>query len=512
MRAGLTVAVAVLCAWLPGSAIAGSFRAAPAPRPESPSLLGCLQSSADATLVSWRDRDRTIRAGSWPGGTVRVGSFGDCPVAAAVADGSAALAVAGQLAVRPAGGRFSPFNQFAREEDGIGLSLGGGVVAIGATRSEGDGVAALLIVRGAGGAERTVTLPGGMGAARTVDQVVGPLTALDGTGRGLVIWGGAREARGQLLASRFDGSGALGPVQVLAPGGADTLFGPPSITMDSGGRAAVGWVAGARTTVVTGTAAGGFHLATAETVALGWRVSVAADGAAIAVGSRSAVVGNRVVDRLVVATRAAGGPFSARRGYSAEGVGDQQPAMAIDRGRYLVAFAAEPTVGSSSPGRLQAVTGRAGRHAGAAIDVPIASAEVLDFAAALPAGRPPVVLTLTRRTRRYGIAAFFYSRRPPRVPRGITVRAAGTQRLGDPQAIRVAVTCPRRCAVRVAGQLTSGDGLFDASRTLRAGATIVRVPLDRDAPLREGATAELEIAVDDATGELRTTATVSVGP
>ena len=351
-----------------------------------------------------------------------------------------------------------------------------------------------------------------MGSAGTADAVVGPLTALDGAGQGLVAWGGARSARGQLLAARFDGSGTLGPTQVLAAGGADILFSEPAIAVGADGSAAVAWTAGPRTTVVTGTTADGFDLGTAASVPLGWLVSVAPDGAAVAVGSSSSVSG----DKLRIATRRAGRPFTAVGAYAAQGAGDQRPALAIHDGHYVVAFPAKPTIGSSGLGLLQAITGRVGERPGPAVTVPISSAEVLDFAAVLPAGHNPTVLTMTRRSGRYAIDTFVYSSRAARTPRGVRVRVAPIQRLGDPQAIRVEVTCPRRCAVRVAGPVTNFEGTFDSSRTLRAGTTVVSVPYvsaDEEAtPLRRPRTAELEIAVDDATGELLTDATVSIRP
>jgi len=73
----------------------------------------------------------------------------------------------------------------------------------------------------------------------------------------------------------------------------------------------------------------------------------------------------------------------------------------------------------------------------------------------------------------------------------------------EPQAHRVEVSCPRRCAVRVAGSVTTFEGTYDSSPKLRAGTT-VPVPYESAAepitPLRRARTAELGIAVDDATG------------
>jgi len=89
---------------------------------------------------------------------------------------------------------------------------------------------------------------------------------------------------------------------------------------------------------------------------LGWLVSVAPDGAAIAVGSSSTASGGTVRDRLRIATRRAGRPFTPIGAYDAEAVRDQRPALAIHRGRYLVAFEAKPSIGSTRLGLLQALT------------------------------------------------------------------------------------------------------------------------------------------------------------
>ena len=295
------LALVVLAACSPGAAYAASFRASSVLRPADAASLRCLQSSADGTLVSWQDRRGTIRAGSWRESTQNVELVSSCPAAAVATDGSAALAADGKLALRPAGGQFTPFGPLALPEDvdtdESRVSLGGGVVAMGATRQEAERIVPLLMVRGSDGVLRSAPLPGGLGSARTADAVVGPLVALDGAGRGLVAWGGARSARGQLLAARFDGSGTLGPTQVLAEGGADVLFSEPAIAVGADGSAAVAWTAGPRTTVLTGTTATGFDLGTAASLSLNWLVSVAPDGAAVAVGSDFERRGRQAPDR-----------------------------------------------------------------------------------------------------------------------------------------------------------------------------------------------------------------------
>jgi hypothetical protein len=103
-----------------------------------------------------------------------------------------------------------------------------------------------------------------------------------------------------------------------------------------------------------------------------------------------------------------------------------------------------------------------------------------------------------------------------RPPRGVRVGVAPSRRLGRPQAVRVRVTCPRRCSVRVAADLISGK--FDSSRPLQPGTTLLRVPYfsgsasARSRPLRAARRVQLGIAVDDATGELRAQRTVVVRP
>jgi hypothetical protein len=395
---------------------------------------------------------------------------------------------------------------------------------MGASLQQADRTVPVLLIRTADGSMHTVSLPGGLGNAKTSDDLVGPVAAVDGTGRGLVIWGATHGVGGQLLGARFDSSGALGPVQILAVDGVDNTFVEPSVAVSPGGDAALGWIGRNRTTVLTGTTREGFDLATATSAALDWVVAVAPDGAAVA--ADASYNGER--GRLRIATRGAGRPFSAIRTYRTGEVGDQQPALAVRDARYVVAFAARPTAGSTELGLLEAVTGHAGERPGPALTVPISSAEVPEVAAALPSEGSATVLTTTHRSTecvncnslhdRFEIDAFRFSRRPPRQPRGVSVRVARSQRLGHPQALRVRVRCPRRCAVRVAGSVSADVGEFDTSRSLRTGTTVLRVPYSNGGgsapfrPLRRSRRTRLGIAVDDATGELLLRRTITVRP
>jgi hypothetical protein len=530
--AGLVVAAAMVAG--PAHADAASFVPAAPLRPATRADLSCLLASADGSLISWQDRRRMIRAGTLRdvARAAPLGTADECPVAAAGAGGAAALSSqAGsdwQLALRPAGGGFSPFAAIAPPADvtamGSGLALGGGLLALGATRAEGTLLLPVLLLRAADGAWHSVPLPGGAGRAQTGDDLGGPLPALDGSGHGLVVWGATRAVGGQLLAARFEAGGALAPVQVLAPKGVDDMFSPPSLAVGPDGAAAVSWIAGRRTTVLAGTTANGFDAGGATSTPLDWVSAESPDGAAVAVDADY----DRERGRVRIATRAAGRRFSAPRSYRAGEVGDQVPALAVDRGRYLVAFAARPTIGSTELGLLHPVAGRAGDRPGRALTVPITSAEVSEVAAVLPRGAPATVLTITQRStdcvrcrslrERAEIDAFRSSPRPPRRPRGVRVQIAPRQRLGRPQAVRVRVTCPRRCALRVAGSIPSEAGEFDSGRGLRRGTTVLRVPYASGggsapiAPLRRARRVRLGIAADDATGELRLRRTLVVRP
>jgi hypothetical protein len=519
----------------PAGAGAASFVAGAPLRPSTRADLSCLFASPDGGLVAWQDRRRTIRAGTLRDAAraATLGSAPNCPAAATGAGGGAALAAqAGsglQLALQPAGGgSFAPFALSALPAgvvaDGSGLALGGGVVAMGASRQDGDRTVPVLLLRALDGSWRSVPLPGGADRATTSEDLVGPLAALDAAGRGLVVWGATRAAGGRLLAAPFDGAGALGPAQVLAARGVDDTFATPSLAAGADGAVALGWVSGRRTRVATGTTRGGLDPAGAASTPVHWVVAVEPDGAAVAVDA--AYNGER--GRVRIATRAAGRPFSAARAYPARDVGDQQPALAVDHGGFLAAFAARPTIGSTELGLLQAVTGRTGARPGHAVTVPIASAEVSEVAAALPPGGRPAVLATTQRStdcvgcrslrERAEIDAFFYSRRPPQRPRGVRVRIAPAQRLGRPQAVRVRVTCARGCAVRVAGAVAAAGGEFDTSRALPRGTSVLRVPYSSGGgsapfePLRRARRVRLGIAVDDRRGELRLLRTVVVRP
>jgi hypothetical protein len=511
---------------------AASFRVAAPLSRSSASGVGCVSSTADGKLVVWRDPHRVIRAGSLAEGATAaaIGTADFCPDGATAPDGSAVLSLRTtprddadgvQFALRSAPGRFGPFTPVA-VLPGVswrhsGLAIGGSVVAFGARAGGGSDTPAfpVLVVRASDGQLRTVPLPGGTGKAN-IDELVGPVTGVDGAGRGLVMWGALRAAGGQLLAASFDGAGTLGPPQVLAANGVDDVFNEPALAVGGDGSAAAGWVSRGRTTVVTGTTGGGLDSASATATPVRWRVDVEPSGAAVAVGSASSVRG----DRMVLATRAAGRPFSAARSYRADGVGDWEPEAAVHDGRYIVAFTARLMISPGRLGRLQAVTGRAGDPAPAAVTVPVSSARVTGYAVALPRGGPATVLTRTVREscvdcaaarRQFRIDPFHYSARPPRRPSGVRVLAQPRQRLGDRQALRVEIVCPGRCAVRVAGSARhDAFSSFDASRILPAGRTVLRVPaVDR---LRSAARVRLEIAVDDAAGELRVRRSVLAEP
>jgi hypothetical protein len=433
-----------------------------------------------------------------------------------VARGSAVLAVPTadergvQLALRPGGGRFAGFTTVALP-DGVTradlerLAFNGDMIA---TPVELEGAWAVLLVA-ADGTLKTVSLPG---AAVDDPEAIGTELGLDRAARGLALYGGAG---GALLAARFDRTGLLGPPQVLAPRGVGG-FHQVRLAVAPDGSAAAAWPTRSATTVVTGSTERGFDVSTATTAPLAASAAIEPDGGAAAFGARSGPAG----DHLLITTRRPGQPFTAVRSYRADELLGPPP-FAIANGRYLVVFGHSHSW--SRLAGLRAVTGRLGEPPGPELTIPNASAETESAVAVLAPGAPATALTTNSRRifcpncriahERREIGVYRFSPDPPRRPPGVTVSVAPRQRLGDDRSIRVEVRCPRACAVRIVGSVVGSfdpEAEFDASRTLPAGTTSVRVVIAKT-PSR-AFRARMGVAVDDRTGELRTRRTLVIEP
>ncbi|HEY6886689.1 MAG TPA: hypothetical protein VI300_02880 [Solirubrobacter sp.] len=506
---------------------AASFRPSPPLRASTDARLDCLDASADGRLVWWRDRRRTIRAGDL-NATEALGPSGSCPAGRVAADGSAVLGVVSdddrgvRFALRPAGGRFSAFIDTPLPAgtafvDVDRLAFNGELVAFGAGIPDPDDserpARPAVLVGGPGGALQIVALP-----TRSPLPPGGPLTietlaGLDRAGRGLALYDGGG---GELRAARFDAGGTLEPPQRLAPPNDVSRFDPVRLAVAPDGTAAAAWIGRHRTTVVTGTTDRGFDLSTATTTALDWSVAIAPDGGAVALGGRFRAAG----DRLQIATRAPGQPFTPARSYRSDGLEDPPP-MAVEGGRYLLAFG--PLYSWAGLGRTRAIAGRLGDPPGAPIAVPNASAITEFTVPLLPSGGPATVLTMNQRRvrcpdclsahERREIGVYRISAHSPRRPAGVAVTAAPRQRLDDSWAFRVKIVCPRPCAVRIVGGARGSqdpDSGFDLSRTLEAGTTTLRVGFS--VPPDRAFRARMHVAVDDATGELRVRRTLVLNP
>jgi hypothetical protein len=252
-------------------------------------MLSCLSASADGSLVVWQDRKRTIRAGSLQDAAKApsVGSARSCPAAGAAANGGAALAAETgdmadtlglQLALRPAARAFSALAPVALPVglscDGAGLALGGGVVAMGASRQQGGRALP------APGDPRRRWL-GAIGAAagwrRQRKNKRGARRPACCTGRKRPRIGHLRrhhKAGGQLLAARLDATGVLQGPQVLADGGVHDTLTDPSLAAGTDGSAAIAWVSGTQAMVVTETTAAGFGVNSAARTPVHWVVAV----------------------------------------------------------------------------------------------------------------------------------------------------------------------------------------------------------------------------------------------
>ena len=517
--------VHVLCRVLAGGALAmgavasadaASFRGAPLLRAPTSARLDCLGATVDGALVWWRDRHRLIRAGTLDAATT-VGPATECPTGQAAPDGLAVLALAQDqrlsFAWRPPGGRFSAFSPVALPAqvpfaEARTLAFGGPLVALGAHAEQSPA----LVLRSADGSVRAVLLPTVARSATAESQVMDPLPGVDGAGRGLVVYG----VDGELLAARFDATGVLGAPQVLAPDGVEQYVSGTTLAVAPDGSAAVGWVSGRRTTVVTGTTEHGFDLATATTAPVDWSFALEPDGGVVAATADSTASGVR----LLIVTRVPGRPFTRVHTVPVEDVTDDL-SIAVRDGRYLVVSGG---LYSAVDSRMEAVTGRVGETPGSALAVPNASAVVDWSVLALPPGKPATIITQnTRRTlcpgclvahERHEIGVYRLSALPERQPAGVRVTVPPRQRLGANRTIRATVTCPRRaCAVRIVGGPVGSlgpDTGIDDSRTLRRGTTTLRTVLVK-APA--GAfRALLRIVVDDVTGELRTQRKVAIEP
>jgi len=468
---------------------------------------------------------RPLFVGSWPraGRPQAVGSARTCPAGHGAPDGSAVLAVVDddgrdlQFAFRPAGARFAPLESVSLPPDAEVLDLGpiafGGQVAALATGVIGD--ASLdrrpsVLVRSVDGTLRVLRLPPGRRSPSERSDGLRPVAALDRAGRGLVVYG----VDGEVLAARFDGTGVIGPAQTL---GADRVDDSAyaSIAVADDGAAAATWVSRDRTTVVSGSTERGFDLSGRVSAPLGWSAAVTPDGGAAATGLRFAASGNRVL----IATRTPGKPFTRARSYRVDGLEEAAP-VAVDRRRFLVVLGA---LYFSRLGRMQAVTGRLGEPPAAALEVPSASAVTEAAVPVLPPRAPATILTLNaRRTlcpdcrsshERREIGVYSLSPRPRRSPSDVKVTADARQSLGEDRTIRVEVFCPRACAIRIVGHPLDSfdpDSGFDDSRTLHRGRTNMRLVFAK--PPDRTFRALLDIAVDDAVGELRTQRTIGIRP
>lgn len=463
--------------WNAGSAISAA----------GPRTLECLETTGDGALTAWR-RGHTLEATRLappaPAPVALSGEQTGCPSLAADASGSLIAVEAASdervlLARGTAGSPFTPLSSFgegrlagdgARDASRAGaLAQGGGAIAVGVQRTQGTGtVPELLLRRATDPGAAPIALPGGAAAVTPV----GPLVGLDGSGRGLVVWG----AGGRLLAATLAADGTLGAMQVLAPAGSDALA-PVRVAVGADGRAAVAWVVKGELSVATASTTAGVELAGAARTPVSDYVAIEPDSAAIAATARDSSDGQH--GRVQITSRAPGGGFGVPVRYvTKSGIGDLPVALGLSGRRAVAAFTPAPSEGSPQLDALVALAGVPGGLPSRALPVPVASGDVTEVAVVPRPGAAPAVLAIVNRSIDSLAQGIHHERAeidsyrlvPGTTPtaKHVRLRVARVQRLGHPQSLRLTVRCPARCSIRVAGAVGL-LGSFDTALALPGG-------------------------------------------
>lgn len=460
----------------------------------------------------------TLTADGTPGTPVDAGRIADSgALIGAGVDGSAFVATLapgnGSLlgALRPAGAAFGTLAPVTTDRNGSAVSdvaTLGGLTLLGTDLAAGgDGGQPAVLRRAADGTVAApVVLPATPGFEGESSEV---RVGIDAAGRGVVTWLTGVGASRHTAIATLAADGTLGPIGALPGTVKSNLESNVDLRVAPDGTGAVAWRQNDKIAVAPVSTTTGVDPTAPATVTLRGDVAVQADGAAVVVrNTRDKVRKGR---KIVVASRAAGGAFTAPT--DVPGVANGRQSVAISGGHWV---AAQDTLADDVE-RATAEHGAAGGAPSKAVPLAVGAATNADVTAVAPGGTPIVLVESLRETysgsskaklRRN--QAFRIAPGSPR-PAAVTLKTARTQRLGRPQAFRGTLKCSSACSYRIFSdvvQVGKRNGSFDVARTAAKGTHritaafpgVSETETSKSFPLRTAKRVRFTIVVDDARG------------